>query len=267
MEPDITDVPPPKVKRGRGRPRKHPLPPPPPPVAYDPPPDVYDQPPLMEYLMPDEQVDTRDIARATPGPPPPMYAAEEEAEVIHLPREDADDTEPRPARASTPLPPPPPPPMPMEDTAARKAVSTKIRRYRESFDAVRAMTFNPDWSIEKLNAHLDEIRIVVGSKTTHVLVKHSYLALVKGVEIGTCAIKMKTYGLTELISKSSEIDSILKECAAEMGIGAVPPGHRLALATVGAVLQLDSANRRNEVLAGFKKEAINETIPLKYDDL
>ena len=261
--PEIADAPP-KIKRGRGRPRKTPAPPAPEPerMATPPPEPEYDQPPVMEYLLPNEQVDTRDIARVMPAPPPSMHAADE-PEVIRLPREDADDEPPRPVRMSTPLPPPPPP----DDSAARKAVSTKIRRYREGFEAVRAMQFNPDWPVEKLTAHLEEIRIVVGSKTTHVLVKHSYLALVKGVEIGTCAIQMKTYGLTELISKSSEIDSILKECAAEMGIGSVPPGHRLALATVGAVLQLDSANRRNEVLSGFKKEAVNEAIPMKYNDL
>ena len=120
---------------------------------------------------------------------------------------------------------------------------------------------------DKLDAHLEEIRIVVGSKTTHTLVKHTYLAGVKALEVGTCAIAMKTYGLTQLISQNAEIDSILKEVAAEMGIGAVPPAHRLALATIGAVLALDSAQRRTEVLAGFKKEPVHDDIHMKYKDL
>ena len=151
--------------------------------------------------------------------------------------------------------------------AERKKVIARIRRYRESFDAVRAMHWDENWPLEKQNNHLDAIRTSVGSKTTHVIVKHSYLAMVRGIEMGTCSIQMRTYGLTDLLSKSAEIDSILKEVAAEMGVGAVPPTHRLALATIGAVLQLDSANKKAEVLAGFQKSAVNENIPLKYEGL
>ena len=251
------------IRRGRGRPRKMPKPAPmPEPVEVEraPMPEAprYD---VEELLMPNHTVDTSDIARA---PPPSSMPERDEAEMIHLP---SMDEAPETRMSYTPPPPSYAPSPPVEDAAERKKVLTRIRRYRESFDAVRAMSFNEEWSLEKLNNHLDAIRTTVGSKTTHVLVKHSYLATVKGIEVGTCAIQMKTYGLTDLISKSSEIDSILKEVAAEMGIGAVPPAHRLALATIGAVLQLDSANRKAAVLASFKAEPVNEAINLKFGDL
>ena len=269
----------PKIKRGRGRPRKTPLPPPPPtppPEREEVPAPRYEPPApvpasrfdVEELIHPDQYVDTKDIARAMP-PPPPMPERVDDEELIRLPSMDEDERGPghRPMSTTQPVySPPPPPAPPVEDAAERKKVLTRIRRYRESFDAVRAMSFNEEWSLEKLNNHLDAIRTTVGSKTTHVLVKHSYLAAVKGIEVGTCAIQMKTYGLTDLISKSAEIDSILKEVAAEMGIGAVPPAHRLALATIGAVLQLDSANRKAAVLAGFKAEPVNEAINLKFGD-
>ena len=253
------------IRRGRGRPRKTPQPAPTPEpveVEHAPMPEAprYD---VEELLMPNHTVDTSDIARALP-PPPPSMPERDDAEMIHLPSMvDAPETR----MSYTPPPPSYAPSPPVEDATERKKVLTRIRRYRESFDAVRAMSFNEEWSLEKLNNHLDAIRTTVGSKTTHVLVKHSYLAAVKGIEVGTCAIQMKTYGLTDLISKSSEIDSILKEVAAEMGIGAVPPAHRLALATIGAVLQLDSANRKAAVLAGFKSEQVNGNIHMKYEDL
>jgi len=69
------------------------------------------------------------------------------------------------------------------------------------------------------------------------------------------------------LSANAEVDCALKQLAAEIGIGSVPPGHRLAIATVGAVLALDSANRRNETLSSFKKESVNENISMKYSDL
>jgi len=265
----------PKIKRGRGRPRKTPKPEAPPPAPepeparastpMPPPPREYHNE-VEELLMPRTTVDTSDIARAMAPPPELPRAAPDEDEVIRLPTMEDEVAAPR---GNLPQPPivltsPPPPPV---DENKRRTVLTRIKRYRESFEAVRAMPFKDDWPLEKLEAHLEEIRIVVGSKTTHVLVKHTYLAAVKGIEVGTCAISMKTYGLTELVAKSAEIDSILKELAAEMGVGAVPPAHRLAIATIGAVLQLDSANKKALVLAGFKKEPVNESINMKYADL
>ena len=255
------------IRRGRGRPRKTPKPAPTPePVEVEraPMPEAprYD---VEELLMPNHTVDTSDIERSLPPPPPPPSMPErDEAEMIHLP---SMDDAPETRMSYTPPPPSYAPSPPVEDAARRRGVLSKIKKYRESFDAVRVMKFDEDWPVDKLEAHLEDIRIAVGSKSSTVLVKHTYLAAVRGVEIATCAAGMKTYGLVSVLSANAEVDCALKQLAAEIGIGSVPPGHRLAIATIGAVLALDSANRKNEVLAGFKKEPVNEAINLKFGDL
>ena len=148
-----------------------------------------------------------------------------------------------------------------------KSALTKVKRYRESFEAVRAMRFSEDWSTDAIESHLEDIRIMISSKTTGLLVKSAYTMGVKGVEVGTCMIGMKTYGLADLLSKNAEIDSILKEIQCELGVGTIPPMHRLALATISTVFVLDSVNKRAEVLGNFKKEPVAENISNKYSDL
>ena len=105
------------------------------------------------------------------------------------------------------------------------------------------------------------------SKTSLMLVKSAYTLGVKGVEVGTCAIGMKTYGLSDLLSKNKEIDSILLELNCELGVGHLPAHVRLLMATVSTVFVLDSVNKRAEVLGNFKKEAVNSEITSKYGDL
>ena len=90
---------------------------------------------------------------------------------------------------------------------------------------------------------------------------------VRGIEVATTAAGMRTYGLCDLLSKNSEIDSILKELQCEAGVGHIPPHIRLGLATISTVFVLDSVNRRSEILGNFKKESVNETIANKYGDL
>ena len=153
------------------------------------------------------------------------------------------------------------------EKARRNSALTKIKRYRESFEAVRAMKYSEEWSTDALESHLEDVRIMISSKTTGLLVKSAYTMGVKGIEVGTCAIGMKTYGLADLLSKIAEIDSILKEIQCELGVGTIPPGHRLMLATISTVFVLDSVNKRAEVLGSFKKEPVNENISSKYSDL
>ena len=91
---------------------------------------------------------------------------------------------------------------------------------------------------------------------------------VKGLEVGGTAVGLKIYGLSDLLSRSAEVDSILKEIQCELPmIGHIGPGHRLALATFGAALALDSANRKSEVLGTFKAAPVSETVSSKYGDL
>ena len=156
---------------------------------------------------------------------------------------------------------------PKDEKARRNDALTKIKRYRENFQAVKAMRFNEDGSTEYLESHLEDIRIMISSKTSLMLVKSAYTMGVKGVEIATCSAGMKTYGLSDLLSKSKEIDDILKEIQCELGVGNLPAPARLAMATISSVFVLDSINKRAEVLGNFKKEAVNESISSKYGDL
>ena len=149
----------------------------------------------------------------------------------------------------------------------RSTALVKIKRYRENFEAVRAMKFSEDWSTEALESHLEDVRIMVSSKTTGLLVKSAYIAGVKGIEIVTCKAGMKTYGLSDLLAKNAEVDNILKELQCEMGIGSIPPAHRLALATISTCFVLDSVNKRAEVLGTFKQGAVNADIQTKFKDL
>ena len=130
------------------------------------------------------------------------------------------------------------------------------------------MRFSPDWSIEELESHLESIRVAVSAKTTGLLVKNAYIMSVKGLEVGATAVGAKVYGLSDMLSRSAEVDSILKEIQCELPLlGRIGPGHRLALATFGAALALDSANRKAEVLGQFKAAPVGEGVSQKYGDL
>ena len=154
-----------------------------------------------------------------------------------------------------------------KEKARRHSALTKVKRYRESFEAVRAMRFSEDWSTDAIESHLEDIRIMISSKTTGLLVKSAYTMGVKGIEVATCSIGMKTYGLSELLSRNAEVDSILKEIQCELGVGTIPATHRLMLATISTVFVLDSVNKRAEVLGSFKKEPVAESVSNKYSDL
>ena len=255
------------IKRGRGRPRKINIP--------------------EEVIITNNSADLSDLKNI--NAPEIVQAGPEiaEEEVIHLVGDSSHEEEepevvanvpvpevvpePVPAVAIEPkivyMPAPPPVVDPSIEKARRNSALTKIKRYRESFEAVRAMRFSEEWSTDALESHLEDVRIMISSKTTGLLVKSAYTMGVKGIEVGTCAIGMKTYGLADLLSKNAEIDSILKEIQCELGVGTIPPGHRLMLATISTVFVLDSVNKRAEVLGSFKQEPVNETISSKYSDL
>ena len=203
----------------------------------------------------DDAIEEITLAGYEPAPEPtPEPALEPEPEPV--------PARPEPAVVYTP-----PPPDVEKEKARRAAVISKIRRYRESFAAVRSMHFSESWSIDALESHLDDVRVAVSTKNTGLLVKGVYLAGVKGVEVGSCALGVKAYGLTEILSRSAEIDGLLKEVSCEMGIGHIPAHTRLAVATVQAVFVLDSANKKAEALAGFKSTAVNGELQNKYGDI
>ena len=240
------DVPTPDPpKRKRGRPRKTPPPP----------------------------VEPEEIIFAAPEPASEPGAPDEE--VIHLPRDPEPEPEPAPAPSPMEVRAEPEPAVvylqpavdEAKERARRNTALTKVKRYRESFPAVKAMPFDESWSTSAIESHLEDIRIMVSSRTTGLIVKSAYVMGVKGLEVGTTMAGMKTYGLADLLSKNAEIDEILKELQAEMGVGSIPPAQRLALATMSMVFVLDSANRKSEALAGFKKENVNVQLKERYNDL
>ena len=238
-------------KRGRGRPRK---------IVPEPVPA-----PVLEPVVEEVEViqldggDLSDIARHVEQMPEPVPAPEPEPvepEIIQLP------------------PPAPIPgfhtakPVESNDVDKKKEVLQKIRRYRESFEAVRAMRGpSDDASLEALEAHLETIRVTVSCKNTHAVVKGAYTVGVKGVEILTTKVGMKTYGLSQMLSQSGEVDSILKELECEIGLGHVPPMQRLFFVTLSSAIVLDGANRRAEILGGFKKAEVSQEVAGKYKDL
>ena len=226
-----------------------------------------------------------------PVPAPVLEPVSEEVEVIQLDGGDLSDiarhVEPVPEQVLEPVPEPvvepeiiqlpPPAPIPgfhtakpveSNDVDKKKEILQKIRRYRESFEAVRAMRGpSEDASLEALEAHLETIRVTVSCKNTHVVVKGAYTVAVKGVEIVTTKVGMKTYGLSQMLSQSAEVDSILKELECEIGLGHVPPMQRLLFVTLSSAVVLDGANRRAEILGGFKKAEVSQDVAGKYKDL
>ena len=244
----MDDVPP---KRGRGRPRKTPAPAPTPEPAPMPEPEEViimspeQAPPAVDDAV--EEIELQGYTREPePEPAAPAPEAKREPDVVYI-------TQPQPDEA--------------KERARRHAALTKVKRYRESFPAVRAMPFSEDWSTSAIESHLEDVRIMVSSRTTGLIVKSVYVAGVRGIEAATTMAGMKTYGLADLLSRNSEIDSILKELQAEMGVGNIPPAHRLALATLSTVFVLDSSNRKAETLAGFKTSPVNVELKNRYGDL
>ena len=257
-------------KRSRGRPRKNKIPEPEPeipepepeipvpePEIPEPEPEIPEPEPEIPEKAP-EIPDSEEViylsgskyeeAAPTPGPVPPnLNSVEIREKIVYVTAPTEDHV--------------------VDDKARRLNALTKIKRYRENFDAVRKMKFNENGSTDALESHLEDIRIMISSKTSLMLVKSAYTLGVKGVEVGTCAIGMKTYGLSDLLSKNAEIDAILKELQCEIGIGNLPAHTRLALATISTVFVLDSVNKRAEVLSAFKGEVVNESISNKYGDL
>ena len=255
-------------KRGRGRPRKS------------------ANIPIIpeEVIITNNQVDLSDLQNERIAPEAPHQETEEE--VIHM----AGDQEHEAPKMEAPevvtevvaphvveaqavppqivyLPAPEPVFDESKEKARRHSALTKVKRYREAFEAVRAMKFSEDWSTDAIESHLEDVRIMISSKTTGLLVKSAYTMGVKGIEVGTCMIGMKTYGLADLLSKNAEVDSILREIQCELGVGTIPPAHRLMLATISTVFVLDSVNKRAELLGNFKQEPIAENISSKYSDL
>ena len=171
-------------------------------------------------------------------------------------------------------PPPPPPPMmfapkpqPPDDREERRQLIDRIKKYRQGFDAAKALPFNEDMSTERLRSLLDDIRLCISSRNTSLIFRSGYLTAVKGVELVGTKTGLRCYGLADALGKSNEVSDLLKEIEAEVGIKYVSPWKRLAFITVTTAVVLDGMNRRAEVLATYKQEAVNPVLDERYKDL
>ena len=160
-----------------------------------------------------------------------------------------------------------PKPQPSDDRADRRQIIDKIKKYRQGFDAARALPFNEDMSTEKLRSLLDDIRLSISSRNTSLIFRSGYLTAVKGVELVGTKTGLRCYGLADALGKSVEVADLLKEIEAECGLRYVSPWKRLAFVTVTTAVVLDGMNRRAELLAQYKSEAVSPVLDEKYKDL
>ena len=209
-------------------------------------------------------------------PEPSPYEEEERVTMAPIP-EDFTFTPASPEMQPvtyTPAPPPPPPPMmftpkpqPPDDRDERRQLIDRIKKYRQGFDAAKALPFNEDMSTDRLRSLLDDIRLSISSRNTSLIFRSGYLTAVKGVELVGTKTGLRCYGLADALGKSAEVSDLLKEIEAEVGIKYVSPWKRLAFITVTTAVVLDGLNRRAELLATYKQEAVNPVLDERYKDL
>ena len=259
-------------KRGRGRPKK---------VVAAPIPEMLEDEPLEE--IPAAEI----IPLACPAPSDP----DEEERVTLAAIPDLEETsvtfappvlEPmslpnasqaQPMTVFTPRPSPPDdapsgPGIPSGSyKEERRQIIDKIKKYRQGFDAARALPFHEDMSTDALRAMLDDIRLSISSRNTSMVFRTGYLTAVKGVELVGTKVGMRCYGLADCLGKSQDVADCLRELEVECGLKYISPWKRLAFISVSTAVVLHGVNQRAEMLAGFKSEPVSPVLDAKYKDL
>ena len=248
-------------KRGRGRPKK---------VVAAPIPEMLEDEPLEETPFPNEI-----IPLACPAPSEP----DEEERVTLAAIPDLEETPftfaPSPQAAeptvfaaqAQPMAVFTPRPSPPDDKEERRQIIDKIKKYRQGFDAARALPFHEDMSTDALRAMLDDIRLSISSRNTSMVFRTGYLTAVKGVELVGTKVGMKCYGLADCLGKSQDVADCLRELEVECGLKYISPWKRLAFISVSTAVVLHGVNQRAEMLAGFKSEPVSPVLDAKYRDL
>ena len=160
-----------------------------------------------------------------------------------------------------------PKPQPPDDRDERRQLIDRIKKYRQGFDAAKALPFNEEMSTERLRSLLDDIRLCISSRNTSLIFRSGYLTAVKGVELVGTKTGLRCYGLADALGKSAEVADLLKEIEAEVGIKYVSTWKRLAFITVTTAVVLDGMNQRAELLATYKSEPVNPVLDERYKDL
>ena len=133
---------------------------------------------------------------------------------------------------------------------------------------MQSVIFNYEGKTSYLKGKLEDFRNAINNKNTHAIVKTGYLTTVKGLEFVGCKGGMKLYGLSNMLSQSEEVDSILKELECEMMGGLRLPAHqRLLMVTLSSAMVIDGMNKKSEILNDFTKSEITTEIKSKYEDL
>ena len=250
-----------EIKKRRGRPRKNaekqalPL------IIEDDLPEaiIVDENPEEEYKI-NHDIDLTDIQKSPPTPQP----SQEEEDI-------------EPIRTENIYMPPPPSysvPVPKKENKPdnkereKRDIISKINRYKQSFVLLSDYQINENDSVEKLEAELEQMKLLINNKNCHAVFRHVYLSGVKGYEFLGGRAGAKLYGLSDLLSKSQEVDDILKQIECEHNItGALKPEQRLLLITASMSLVVDNMNRRSEALNEFKQNSADPQIVNKYADL
>ena len=155
-----------------------------------------------------------------------------------------------------------------EDVKKRKVLLSKINRYKNSFDVLKSVLIDESASMDDLEGKLEDMRLMISTKNSHTIFKTCYVTGVKAVEVIGGKTGAKLYGLADLVNKSPEIDSILREIECEIDIlNNVSPTNRLIIATAGCAIACDTINRRSEILQSFTKGSVNATVNDQYKDL
>jgi hypothetical protein len=155
-----------------------------------------------------------------------------------------------------------------EDRKERLVLISKIKKYKKEFQFVNEISFNEAAPIHQLRNTLDEIRGLIQGKTTNVLIKRTYITGVSTLELLGQKTKLaKLNGLTDILSRSAEVESILKEISCEMHIGYVSPFKKLAFITLSSAYVLHTMNAKSEVFETFGKEQTNPEVINQYSDL
>ena len=218
-------------------------------------------------------IDLRDIAKQEP--------VEQEQPKVSDVQDDEEEEPEQPFRGEEDYPAPPTSSMPFpsfinspavtesdEDRKARREVVTKLKKYAKEFPAISSIPVDPDAPLHVLQNQLDEVRSLIQNRTTSVLIKRTYLTSVNALEtIGKKTNVAKLDGLADLMSRSAEVDEVLREIACELEIGYISPYKKLAFITLSSAYVLHTLNSRATIFKEFGDANVQPVVSEKYKDL
>ena len=155
-----------------------------------------------------------------------------------------------------------------EDRKALREVVSKLKKYATEFPAIAAIPMDFDAPVHVLLNQLDEVRALLQNKTTGILIKRTYITSVSALEtVGKKTNTAKLEGLSDMLSRSAEVDECLKELACELDFGYISPIKRLAFITLSSAYVLHTMNSRATIFKEFGDANVQPVVSEKYKDL